>query len=46
MIEDEHTSNDLKLSDDLELIFSKSCANVNTNTMCLRDNGPLSEPIL
>ena len=46
MIVDENNSYDLKLSDDLDLMFSKSCANVNTNTMYLRDNGPLSEPIL
>ena len=46
MIEDENNSYDLKLSDDLEPMFSKSCANVNINTMHLRENEPLSEPIL
>ena len=46
MIEDEHTSYDLKLSDDLELMLSKSCANVTNNKMYLRDHEPLSEPIL
>ena len=46
LIDDEHTSYGLKLSDDLELMFSKSCANMNTNKVFLRDNEPLSEPIL
>ena len=46
MIEDEHNSYDLKLSDDLDHMFSKSCANVKTNKFYLRENEPLSEPIL